>query len=301
MAALNYAKEYSRALAQAYPFVLHFGALYNTENDTRYRWVNSRTIEIPNITTTGRVNADRDTISTAQRNYDNAWETKTLSNSRKWSTLVHPRDIDETNSVTTIQNITKTFNETQKFPEKDAYLISKLYSDWITSVTAEGYTGHTADTTVLSTANVLTVFDQLMLNMDEANVPADGRILYVTSTVKQIIKNAIEIVRRNGESSIERDVSRIDEVKIESVPSVLMKTKYNFTTGYKVATDAQQVNMFLVHPSAVITPEAYDFAQLDPPSATSEGKYVYYEESFDDAFILNKRADALQFNVTASA
>ena len=28
----------------------------------------------------------------------NGWEPKTLSNFRKWSTLVHPRDIDENKS-----------------------------------------------------------------------------------------------------------------------------------------------------------------------------------------------------------
>ena len=70
MAALNYATEYSRILSQAYSKSLNFGALYNTENDRRYRWVNAKTIEIPSITTSGRVSANRDTIAMAQRNYD---------------------------------------------------------------------------------------------------------------------------------------------------------------------------------------------------------------------------------------
>ena len=83
---LNYAVEYSRALAQAFPYVLNFGALYSTPNNGRYRWVNAKTIEIPTIRTSGRVNADRDSIGVAARNYDNAWETKELKNERKWST-----------------------------------------------------------------------------------------------------------------------------------------------------------------------------------------------------------------------
>ncbi|MFR9189275.1 MAG: hypothetical protein ACLVL7_02750 [Anaerotruncus massiliensis (ex Togo et al. 2019)] len=103
MAALNYATEYSRALSQAFPYVLYFGALYSTPNNGRYRWINAKTIEIPSISTTGRVDADRDTIATAARNYNNAWEPKVLTNERKWSTLVHPKDIDQTGMVTTIQ------------------------------------------------------------------------------------------------------------------------------------------------------------------------------------------------------
>lgn len=301
---LNYATEYSRALAQAFPYALNFGALYATPNNNRYRWVNAKTIEIPSIRTTGRVNADRDSIATAQRNYDNAWETKTLEHERKWSTLVHPMDVDQTNMVTTIANITQVFNEEQKFPEMDAYTISKLYADWTTSVSGEGYVGKTADTTALTVSNVLDVFDNLMLNMDNARVPANGRILYVTHEVKKLLKNADKVSRsisvEDGPNAIDRRVNRLDEVEIIGVPSTLMKTLYDFTTGWAVASGAQQINMFLVHPIAVITPVSYTFARLDEPSAGSEGKYIYYEESFEDVFILNKKADAIQFNVVSA-
>lgn len=303
MAALNYATSYERTLDQAFPYVLNFGALYATPNNGRYRWVNSKTIEIPRLSTTGRVNADRDTIAQASRNYDNSWETKTLANERKWSTLVHPMDVDETNMTATIGNITQVFNEEQKFPEMDAYLISKLYSLWTTSVSAEGYTGKTADTTALTTANVLTVFDNLMLKMDNARVPANGRILYCTHEVKTMLKQATQIQRtwdvQSGADSINRAVSRLDEVQVVGVPASLMKTAYVFTTGYAPAEQAKQINMMLVHPLAVITPHKYSFAQLEAPSALSEGKYVYYEESYEDVFILNNKADAIQFNVEA--
>lgn len=303
--ALNYAKEYSRALSQMFPYQLNFGALYATPNNNRYRWINAKTIEIPSISTTGRVNANRDTVAFAQRNYENAWETKTLSNQRKWSTLVHPMDIDQTNMVTTIANITQVFNEEQKFPEMDAYTISKIYYDWTHTKGPEAQSNHVADTTVLTVQNVLQVFDQLMLNMDNARVPANGRILYVTHEVNQLIKNADKISRQldvtSGPNAIDRRVNRLDQVQIIGVPSTLMKTLYNFSTGYAPATGAGQINMFLVHPVAVITPVSYTFSRLDNPSALSEGKYTYYEESFEDVFILNKKSDAIQFNITAGS
>ena len=78
-----------------------------------------------------------------------------------------------------------------------------------------------------------------------------------------------------------------------------MKTKYLFTQGWAPAVDAKQINMMLIHPAAVITPVSYTFSRLDSPSAGSEGKYIYFEESFEDAFILNKKAGAIQFNVGA--
>ena len=300
--ALNYADEYQRALQQNFPYVLNYGALYNTENNAKYRWVNSKTIEIPSISTTGRVDADRDTIAFAQRNYQNAWTPLTLTNERKWSTLVHPRDIDETNMVATIGNITQVFNEEHKFPEMDAYCISKIYADW--KVAKNPDTGETqqADTTVLTTANILSVFDALMLKMDNGRVPANGRILYVPFEILGILKDAQGLQRQmditSGPNAIDRRVNRLDQVQIIGVPATLMKTLYDFTNDYAIAQGAGQINMFLVHPSAVITPVSYTFSRLDAPSAMSEGKYVYYEASFEDVFILANKANAIQFNVT---
>ena len=78
----------------------------------------------------------------------------------------------------------------------------------------------------------------------------------------------------------------------------MMKTKYDFTEGWKVDSTAKQINMALVHPAAVITPISYEFAQLDPPSAGSQGKYDYFEESFEDVFILPHKMDAIDFHVS---
>ena len=179
---------------------------------------------------------------------------------REWSTSLDPADVDDTNMVLTIQNATKVFNETQKFPEKDAYTISKIYADWTSQ-------GGVADTTALTVDNVLTVFDKLMEAMDEALVPFSGRILYVTPAVKTLLKNASQIglsrpVDGTGKE-INRIVNRLDEVVLNTVPSVLMKTAYDFNPdsgkGFEVSREAKQVNMFLVHPSAILTPSKYSF------------------------------------------
>lgn len=295
MADINYAKEYSNALAQAYPYTLFFGALYASENNQRYRWVNAKTIEIPNIVTKGRADADRDTIAAAARNYDNNWETKALTNQRKWSTLVHPMDIDQTNLVASIQNITQVFNQEQKFPEMDAYLASNLYDLWIGQ-------GGVPEHTALNAGTVLSEFDKLMIKMDNARVPSQGRILYVTNEVDQLLKQSTSLQRiynvQDPSQALDRGVSRIEEVEVVAVPSVLMRTEYDFTEGWEHVDGADQINMLLVHPSAVITPVSYQFAKLDAPTAMTQGKYFYYEESFEDVFLLNNKVDGVQMHTT---
>ena len=296
MAAVNYAESYERALAQAYPNVLNFGELYNVSNNQVYKFVDSKTIHIPSISVTGRKNVNRDAIDGKfQRNVDNNFETKTLTFYREWSTSIDPADVLDTNMILTIQNATKVFNEEQKFPEKDAYTISKIYADW----TAEG---KTADKTVLTVDNVLLVFDKLMEAMDEALVPSMGRLLYVTPAVKTLLKQASQIgLSRNvqtGANTINRVVDRLDEIKLISVPSFLMKTAYDFTTGFEPSGSAKQINLFLVHPSAILTPNKYAFVGMEAPAAGTKGDYIYYEKEYSDVFILNNRTGAIAFNIT---
>lgn len=295
MANLNYAQQYSQALAQAYPNVLRFGRLWSNENATKYRVVDAKTIQIPSITVGGRTDGNRDAIGTFTRNFDNAWETKTLKNHRQWQTLVHPKDVNETNQVVTIQNITKTMNEFEKFPEMDAYTISQLYKLKNEQETI------VAETSDLTSENIMTKFEALMDEMDEALVPSVGRILYVDTYTKTLIDNAITIVRANGQSSIAKAVTRLEEVEVIAVPTKLMKTKYTFTTGFASAGDAKDIAMMLVHPSAILPIASYEFSQLQAPSALTQGKYVYFEESFEDIFILNKRHDAIKFVVKHEA
>lgn len=197
--------------------------------------------------------------------------------------------------MATIANITRVFNEEQKFPEMDAYTISKIYSDWTTA-------GESADTTALTAENILSVYDKMLENMAEGRVPKMGLVLYVTPATNTLIKNAQGIYRTldvGKQNQLSRAITSLDEVEIVEVPSELMKTVYEFTSGWKAGGSAKQIHMCLINPLAVITPVSYEFAKLDPPSALSEGKYVYYEESHEDVFVLKNKVKAIQMAVQA--
>ena len=297
---VNYAEVYSRELANAYPYVLYSGALWSNENTKKYKVVDAKTIKIPLLSTGGRVNGDRTKIGDFSQNFSNEWETKTLTNHRIWQTLVHPQDVNQTNMVASISNITKVMNETKKFPELDAMMFSTIYSLRNTQKAI------TAETAELTSATVLTKFDAMMDAMDEALVPVSGRVLYCDTYTITLIDNAITIVRNNGDKKLARNVSRLEEVDIVSVPTSLFKTEYTFNDGktlnqtdggFTAKAGAKDMAMILLHPSAILPIVSYSFAQLQPPSALSQGKYVYFEESFEDVFILNKRADAIQICV----
>lgn len=294
---LNYAKEYSQALAQAYPYVLYFGALWSAVKPD-VKFLNNNTVILPSLSVKGRGNGDRDTIGSFSRNFNNAEETKVLKTHRTWDTLIHPRDIDETNHVASITNITRVMNEEQKFPEMDAEMITALYE-------LKNAQEAVVEDDVLTVTNVLTKFDALMDKMDEARVPAAGRLLYADTYTKTLIDTAKEAARNLSatDTAVARSLDRIGEVEVIGVPTSAMKSKYVFkeSDGFEVASDAKDVKMLLVHPSAVIPVIVYDFAELGAPSSLSKGKWTYFEESFEDVFIFNKKHTGIQFYIEKSA
>lgn len=295
MPSTNYATEYCAALSQEYEHTQHFGALFARDQEGDYRWASAHTIEVPSISVTGRVDGSRNSLIDKIQRHANKWTPLTLRNHRAWNDFIHPRDIDETNQVLSIQNITRTMNQNEKFPEKDKYLVSTLYNDYLE-------TGRVPLTGVLTTQNILQYFDLLSIMATEHNVPEAGRILYVTTYIDVILKGAAAFYRNlnvqgTAPASVQRAIANLDNVKVEVVPTDCMKSSYDFTVGAKVGAAAHQIQMILIHPSCCITPEVYDFAQLDPPSAGSQGKWEYFEESMEDVFILPNKQYGLDFVV----
>lgn len=294
--AVNYAELYQQALQQRFAQGLSFVELYNTPNNQNIRWVNAKTVQIPRISVGGYTDVDRDVMGNYTRRVDNDYETKTLQHDREFRTLVDPQDVDETNMALTIANITRVFNDEEKIPEMDKYAASKLHTEFT------GYGGQVI-TDALDASNILELFDEFMAEMDDAEVPQEGRILYATPATYKLLKQAEQIQRRidvaSNVGNVNRSVRSLDEVTVKSVPSSRMKTIYDFTEGAVPDPTAKQINMILIHPLAVITPQKYEFVDLSPPSAVTGGKYLYYERKYWDLFVIERKVPGIKMHVEA--
>ena len=290
---VNYAAEYSRALSNAYPYLSYFGAIWGANNSNLYRPGMGKTMYIPSMTVKGSRAVNRDQITGAfERNWNNELTPVTLQMDREWDTLVDPMDIDETNDVATIANITKTFNELQKIPEMDAFLAAKLAS-FVT----------TPDTTTLTAANILEKWDGYLAAMTDARVNRDRVEAYMTPAVYKLLKEAAGITRfvdvGNGIQGVDRNVARLDGVRITEVPSDIMKTAFDFTEGFAPTQTAKGINLILVDPLAVAAPVKYETSMMSAPTAQSKGKYLYYERYYYGAFAMPNRAAGIVANVNA--
>jgi hypothetical protein len=291
---VNYAAEYSRALSNAYPYMSYFGAIWGANNSNLYRPGMGKTMYIPSMTVKGSRAVNRDQIDGVfNRNWNNEYTPVTLQMDREWDTLVDPMDIDETNDVATIANITRTFNELQKIPEMDAFLAAKLHS-FVT----------TPDTTTLTAANILEKWDGYLAAMTDARVNRDRVEAYMTPAIYKLLKEAAGITRfvstDEGYRGIDRNVARLDGVRITEVPSDIMKTAFDFSEGFAPAQTAKQINLIMVDPLAVAAPVKYETSMMSAPTAQSKGKYLYYERYYYGAFAMPNRAAGIIANSVAA-
>lgn len=299
MPVYQYAESFAQQLEQKYSRELVSVEL--TQSNPQVKFLNAQTIKLPTITVSGYKDHNRQGTGFNAGTLGNSWIPMKLEHDRDIEFTIDPMDVDETNLALSMANITNTFEEEQAIPEKDSYRFSKLYDE------AQTYAENGAhiDETELTTLNVLSWFDEQMARMDDESVPQEGRILYCTAAFKTLLKNAKEITRQinvgGGANAVNRDVTRLDDVVIKTVPSARFKTAYDFTDGCVPAVGAKQMNAMLIHPSCVVSRDKYSYIQVFTPGHDSRtaDRYLYQNRYFTDTFLLKMKACGIAINVSA--
>jgi len=295
---MNYAAQYSRELANAYPYLSYFGDLWNQGEAQRFRPLRGKTVMIPSMETSGAKAVNRDQITGIfNRNFNVEWQACQLEMDREWDTLIDPMDMVETDEVATIANVTRTFNEQKKIPEQDAYAAQKL------AAFASAFGG--TDSSSLDSSGILAAWDNYLAYMADQRI--DRRLLRckMTPSVYKLLKEAAGLTRfvdtNNGIQGVDRNIARLDGVAIQEVPSELMKSAYTFEEGWAVdASNAKQINMLFYDMSAIAAPIVYDVSMISPPTAQSKGKWLYYERYYYDMFCLRQRQAGVFVNIASA-
>lgn len=298
MPTINYAEAYQKSIEEAYyPTALYSADLWNSPSNGLYTFDGAKHIKVPKLTIEhGRKDRARRTITTPQANYSTDWISYELTQERYWDTLVDPLDIDETNYVVSIANITKQFNLDQKMPEMDRYMFSKLYKDKVALDPA-----YKANTDAIDEKNALKLFDEMMAQMDDKRVAMQNRVLYVTPKMNSILKRADAVNRTvvlSNAKSLDRSVYSLDDVTIKVVPADLMQTDFDFSDGSQVKSGAKQIDMMLINNGVQLAPQKYSFVGFDEPSAASAGNYLYYEDAYYDVFLIQSRTAGIDFHIS---
>lgn len=288
----NYVDSFRTELEQKYTRELTSAGL-TTPNAI---FIGAKTIKIPRLDLGGYKDHNR-AGGWNRQSIENDFELKVLAHDRNVEFFVDAMDVDETNQILSAANTTNVFETEQAIPELDKYRYSKIYSDYVAL-------GKEVDTTAVTLDNCLEIFDNMMEKMDEAEVPQEGRIMYVTPHVKKLLKQAEEIRKAvlvtNNSGVVNRAVRSLDDVQLVMVPSSRMKTVYDFSNGAVEGVGAKQINMILVHPRCVISPIKHSAIYLwEPGSHTLGDGYLYQNRKYTDIFLIERKADGIQINAQA--
>lgn len=294
---LNYATEYSKAMANAYPYLSYFSDLYGSPNSATYKPVAGKSVAVQSMTVSGARAVNRNKIDGVfNRNFNTDEQILTMRMDREWDTLADPMDIQE-DPIVNIANITKTFNQFQKVPEMDAYAASAL------ATAATGFGG--TDSTALTADNILAQWDTYLAYMVDQRIPRDRIRCKMTPDTYKLLKEAAGITRfveaDTGIRNIDRNVGKLDGVVIMEVPKDMMMNSYDFTDGWTAEAGAKQINMLMFDPLAIAAPVVYDTSMMSAPTAQSKGKWLYYERYYYDVFALNQRLPGIFVNLASTA
>ena len=212
MSVYDYAELFMRELAQKYEREMVSNDL--TLSNQNIKFLNAQTIKIPRLTVSGYKDHNRGSMGFNTGSISNDWEPKKLIHDRDIEIPIDPMDVDETNLVAEVANIQNTFEEEQAIPEKDSYRFSKL----LTEATTYKSKGAVVDETALDSSTILEWFDEQMAIMDDKSVPQEGRLLYLTSTMQKLLKQADGITRTMSVGAagvIDRRVHGLDDVTLK--------------------------------------------------------------------------------------
>ena len=163
------------------------------------------------------------------------------------------------------------------------------------------------DSATLSAADNLPVLIQTAAaEMDDKEVPYEGRILFVNPFVYAYIKEDITRFIGNGEGNVNNEIEMFDNMRVIRVPS----TRFNTGVTLENPTDATQmggytlagddINFMIVHPSAVIQVIKHQIPRLFSPEVNQEADaWKLNYRIVHDAWVLDNKHDGIYLHKKA--
>ena len=157
-----------------------------------------------------------------------------------------------------------------------------------------GIHGHHGGRDQGTRVHALQAIDDANQTMDDAEVPPEGRILYVSSTVKKYLKQQITRLFQ-GEGEIRREVEMLDKCEVVQVPSGRFVTAATFYDGSNPAVGGyvktgHQLNFLLVHPSAVLQATKIAIPKIfSPDENQTADAWKFQYRHYHDAFVYDNK------------
>lgn len=282
-------------------------------DSTKIDIVNGNTVKVFKTTMDGLGDYSRNNGYT-RGDVNGSWETLTLTKDRGRSFMVDRMDNEETLGMA-FGTLAGEFIRTKVAPEIDAYTFAKIAgTTGITSATA-------ADITV-GTSDVPNFVDEAERNLNEDEVPVEGRILFISETAYAGLRAKITRTVMNGERGINTEVETYDGMRIIRVPQSRFYTAITMYDGKTASDGAAQnptpdqtvggyvgtkttgykINFMIVHPSAMTKVVKHALPRIFSPEVNQDAdawKFDY--RVYHDTFVYENKVKGIYLHRGATA
>ena len=302
MSNLNYAEQWSPELLE----ILMQGTLTYPFVTSNVRWLDAKTFHFTQMSTSGYKNHSR-SGGWNKGSYVQKDVPFTLTHDRDISFLVDKADVDETNATASIQNISRTFEQTQVVPETDALFFSKIAQK---AQETEGYHSSTAAATGYTKAKVFGALKDILAKGKLRRYKANGSlIMYVSSAIMDALEQSTEFSRSisvtqiaEGGMGIETRVTDIDGVPImEVIDDERFYDAFDWEPeagGFEprkkteIVSGAHKINVLVAcGQTCKIVPKISSIYYFEPGTHTEGDGYLYQNRSLSDVFVFPNGRD----------
>jgi len=257
----------------------------------RVQWTGAQTVNIFTLAGVGMANYDRN-AGFVPGNTTGTWQPYTLEIDRGRSYQVDVMDNEEALSMV-VGNLLGETERVEVIPEVDAYRFAK----WAGTT---GVSAATPATIVPGTTDVAGLIDTAEAQMDNDEVPYEGRILFVSPLCYNVLKGNIERRIINSENNVNTNVEFYDDMRIIRVPQARFNTAITLnapTTAAGVGgytATGKDINFMIVHPSAILQVVKHNVPRLFTPEQNIEADaYRLNYRIYHDTFVLKNKVKGI--------
>ena len=232
-----------------------------------------------------------------QGSVTSGWDKYTLSKDRGVSLSVDAMDNEETLGMA-FGTLAGEFIRTKEIPELDAYRFSAMAS-------ASGVSSANADITV-GTTDVPGLIDTAESQLDEDEVPYEGRILFVSEKAYAGLKAKITRYLAN-EKGVNKEVEVYNDMRVIRVPQTRFNTAITLNDGtssfgYSVTAGGYKINFMIVHPSAVLPVVKHEIPRIWTPAQNiNADAYKFDFRIYHDCFVLKNKVKGIYMHRASTA
>jgi len=292
--------KYLKALDMVYKYASKTAILDAAPGDIR-ETDEANVIKIAKIALQGLGDYDRNT-GYVSGDATLTWETHTFTQDRGRKFSIDTMDNIETATMA-FGRLAGEFIRTKTCPEFDAYRMA-TYADGA---------GNSAAAALTTGANVLAAIDVGTAAMDNAEVPEEGRLLFISVAMYNLLKAAPTLYRHIGngnDNTFTRDFDTFDNMRVVKMPS---NRFYSAITQYDGSTEGEQaggyiengdtgqdIDFQIIHPSAVLQVAKHNVSKIiSPETNQTADAWMYFFRAYHDAFVLDNKTDGIYLHTPA--